>query len=63
MQESNPFFLIFRRMSEQKSSIELHLARGYAKTHEDYWKLVGSYETLERIEEEIKEIEQRYIAD
>lgn len=63
MSESNPFFLMLRKISEQKSAVELYLARGNAKTHDEYCKLVGSYETLERVEEEIKDIEQRYIAD
>ena len=49
------------KIAEYKSSIELFLAEGGAKTQEDYVKLTGKYEAFRIIEEDLSEIEKRYI--
>ena len=59
---SDPLILVIKgKISEYKSSIELFLAEGGAKTQEDYVKLTGKYEAFRIIEEDLSEIEKRYI--
>ena len=53
--------LIKSKIADYKSSIELFLAEGGAKTHEDYVKLTGKYEAFIIIEEDLLEIEKKYI--
>lgn len=59
--ESDIFELLLRRVAEQKSSIELFLASGGAKSYEDYCRATGEYSALNKIDDEIREIEKRYI--
>ena len=59
---SDPLILVIKgKIAEYKSSIELFLAEGGAKTQEDYVKLTGKYEAFRIIEEDLSEIEKRYI--
>ena len=59
---SDPLILVIKgKISEYKRSIELFLAEGGAKTQEDYVKLTGKYEAFRIIEEDLREIEKRYI--
>ena len=59
---SDPLILVIKsKIAEYKSSIELFLAEGGAKTQEDYVKLTGKYEAFRIIEEDLREIEKRYI--
>jgi hypothetical protein len=44
------FYPVLRDIDEQKKAVELHLANGGAKTQEDYWRLVGGYEAISRVE-------------
>lgn len=53
--------IIRDRITEQKSSIEQFLARGMAKTFDDYHRMVGEYAALEKIEQELLDIERKYI--
>jgi hypothetical protein len=53
--------ILLRSISEQKSSIELFLAGGGARSHEEYCRMVGQYSTLVAMEGEIKALEERYI--
>lgn len=59
--ETDVLAIVRERIAEQKSSIEQFLARGMAKTFEDYHRMVGEYSALEKMQEEILEIERRYI--
>lgn len=59
--ELDVFSILERRIKEYKSSIEQYLASGGAVTQEIYWKNVGKYEALSVIEEELRDIEKRYI--
>ncbi len=59
---TDPLILVIKgKIAEYKSSIELFLAEGGAKTQEDYVKLTGKYEAFRIIEEDLREIEKRYI--
>ena len=53
--------LIKGKIADYKSSIELFLAEGGATTHEDYVKLTGKYEAFRMLEEDLLEIEKKYI--
>ena len=53
--------LIKNKIADYKSSIELFLAEGGATTHEDYVKLTGKYEAFRMLEEDLFEIEKKYI--
>lgn len=53
--------LLVRQLEEYKSSIALWLAQGNAKTHEDYLKMSAKYEAYEQLQEDVKELEKRYI--
>lgn len=59
---SDPLVAVIKgRIAEYKSSIELFLAEGGAKTQEDYFKLTGKYEAFTILENDLSEIEKRYI--
>ena len=59
---TDPLILVIKgKIAEYKSSIDLFLAEGGAKTQEDYVKLTGKYEAFRIIEEDLSEIEKRYI--
>ncbi len=53
--------LIKNKIADYKSSIALFLAEGGATTHEDYVKLTGKYEAFRLLEEDLLEIEKKYI--
>jgi len=53
--------LIKRTIQESKQSLEQFLAGGGADSFEKYNRAVGRYEALRLIEEEIADIEKRYI--
>ena len=54
---------MLRGLDEQKSAIERHLATGGAKTYEDYCRSVGEYTALQRMYDDVKDLEKRFIAD
>lgn len=57
------FHTILTRLDESRTSIAEHLAEGGAKDQETYWRLVGKYEALGIIRNDIKEVEKRYVDD
>jgi hypothetical protein len=57
------FYPILRELEDRKLSIQVYLAEGGAKTPEEYWRKVGEYAALIRFESELKDLEQRYVAD
>ncbi|MGC4008840.1 MAG: hypothetical protein QM805_07615 [Pseudomonas sp.] len=57
----DPIAAIRHRLTQQKSSIELYLATGGAKSYEEYSRMVGEYSSLQKIESDLDEIERRYI--
>lgn len=59
--ESDVFSALLRRIHERKQHIEQGLASGGAKSYEDYCRLVGEYAALSDTEQDIKELEKRYI--
>ena len=59
---SDPLLILIKtKIADYKSSIELFLAEGGASTHEDYVKLTGKYEAFRMLEEDLLEIEKKYI--
>ncbi len=61
MEENNVFLIFERKLNEYKSSIEQFLATGGAKNQHAYWHAVGEYSSYNKILEDLKEIEKRYI--
>ena len=55
------FHTMLTRLDESRTSIAEHLAEGGAKDQETYWKLVGKYEALTIIRNDVKDIEKKYI--
>ena len=59
---SDPLLILIKtKIADYKSSIALFLAEGGATTHEDYVKLTGKYEAFRLLEEDLLEIEKKYI--
>tara|TARA_Y100000385_G_scaffold290519_1_gene364032 strand:+ start:2225 stop:2389 length:165 start_codon:yes stop_codon:yes gene_type:complete len=54
---------MLKRLDESRTAIAEHLAEGCAKDQETYWRLVGKYEALGSIRNDVKDIEQRYVDD
>ncbi len=59
----NIFHTMLKRLDESRTAIAEHLAEGCAKDQETYWRLVGKYEALGIIRNDVKDIEQRYVDD
>lgn len=57
------FALLLRSVAEQKQNIMQHLANGGAKSHEEYCHSTGYFSALQRFEDDIKDLEKRFIAD
>lgn len=60
--EDTVFALLLRSIHERKQALQEGLASGGAKSYEDYCKLVGEYSALQRIEDDVKDLEKRFIA-
>ena len=60
---SNIFHAVLTRLDESRESIASHLAEGGAKDQETYCRLVGKYEALGIIRNDVKDVEQRYVED
>ena len=54
---------ILKKISEYKENLKDHMSTGGAKSMEEYNLLVGEYKCLEKIHEDILDIEQRFIND
>ena len=57
------FTLIFRGLDERKQALQEGLATGGAKNYEEYCRMVGEYSALQRLEDDVKDLEKRFIAD
>jgi hypothetical protein len=57
------FSIMLRRLEEKKSSIELFLAQGGAKSYEDYVRMVGEYSSTTGMIDEVKDLEKRFLED
>tara|TARA_B100000780_G_C21076857_1_gene433516 strand:+ start:601 stop:789 length:189 start_codon:yes stop_codon:yes gene_type:complete len=57
------FHVVFTRLEESRIGIQEHLAEGGAKDQETYWRLVGKYDALGAIRNDLKEVEKRYVDD
>lgn len=57
------FYPVLRELEARKVSLQVNLAEGGAKTPEEYWRSVGEYTALIRLEGELKDLEQRYIVE
>lgn len=60
--DSDVCTLMLKRINDRKAQIEQSLAAGNARSFDEYHKLVGMYAAFVDMEEELKEIEQRYLA-
>ena len=54
---------ILKKIIDYKENLKDHLPTGGAKSMEEYNLLVGEYKCLEKIQEDILDIEQRFIND
>lgn len=63
MMESTVFALLLRSIGERKQALQESLAHGGAKNYEEYCKSVGEYSALQRLEDDVKDLEKRFIAD
>ncbi len=57
------FSILKRRLDERKSSIELFLAQGGAKSYDEYLRSVGMYAATNESLQDIQEIEKRFLED
>jgi hypothetical protein len=57
------FALLLRSLAEQKQNLMEHLAGGGAKSYEEYCSCTGQYAALQRMYDDIKDLEKRFIAD
>ena len=54
---------ILKRIKDYKEDLKEHLAGGGAKTIEEYARCVGEYKCLKKLQEDILDIEKRFIDD
>ena len=54
---------ILKKIIDYKEDIKNHLTSGGAKSMEEYAGMVGEYRCLNKIHEDILDIEKRYIND
>lgn len=57
------FALLLRSLAEQKQNLMEHLAGGGAKSYEEYCNCTGQFAALQRVYDDIKDLEKRFIAD
>ena len=55
------FHNLLTRIEESRTAVAVYLAEGSAKDQETYWTLVGKYEALTIIRNDVKDIEKKYI--
>jgi secreted trypsin-like serine protease len=60
--ERSVFELLQMQLSEYKSEISDYLASGYAKNMEEYNRMVGKVELINRLSDDVEQLEKRYIA-
>ena len=54
---------LLKKILDYKESIKDHMSTGGAKSMEEYASMVGEYRCLNKIHEDILDIEKRYIND
>lgn len=57
------FTYLLRSLTERKTALQEGLATGGAKNYEEYCRMVGEYSALQRLEDDVKDLEKRFIAD
>ena len=63
MANETAYSTILNKIIDYKEDVNEHLASGGAKTMEEYSLLVGEYRCLRRLQEDILDIEKRFIND
>jgi len=61
MEGDHIFALLFRFLAERKASLTEYTMSGRPQTLEDYVKAVSQHEAYRVVEEEIKELEKRFM--
>jgi predicted transcriptional regulator len=61
--EDTVFALLLRTLAEQKQHLMEYLASGGAKSYEDYCRVTGEFAAVQRLSDDIKALEKRFIAD
>lgn len=61
--EETVFTVLRRRISERKADLTSYVMSGGAAKYEEYMRAAGAYETLTVIEEELKELEARFVEE
>lgn len=59
----DPFHLIYRHLDERAEVMRDHVASGAPRSYEEYREAVGALREIERMLAEVKDIEQRFVAD
>lgn len=60
---ADPFHLIYRHLKERRETLSDHIGGGAPRSYEEYRQSVGALQEVHRLEQEVKDIEQRLIAD
>ena len=60
---NSEYTLIIKRIGDQKTQIQEHLCMGGAKTFDEYTSMVGEYRGLVKVEQEILDLQKKYIED
>jgi hypothetical protein len=61
--EDTIFALLLRDIRGKKEAIKDTLATGGVKSFDEYCTLVGEYSALDRVEGDVKSLEERFIAN
>jgi hypothetical protein len=59
--EETVFALLYRRINEKREPLQDHLVQGGAKSYEDYVRVSAQVTTLNSMEDDIKDLENRFI--
>lgn len=57
------FTYLLRSLTERKQALQESLAGGGAQSYDEYCRMVGEYSALQRLEDDVKDLEKRFIAD
>jgi hypothetical protein len=60
--EESVFSLLYRALNEHLEDLRNHILSGTVESYEDYRAASAKYEMCRRIEEDVKEIERRFMA-
>ena len=60
---NNEYIFILKIIGDQKTQIQEHLCMGGAKTFDEYTSMVGEYRGLLKVEQEILDLQKKYIED